>query len=67
MSSLAERELKILKANVCSLLYELGRDYLPLGDLEILIRNSQHGLETKFTNKQLAKYTKKAVKRLAFI
>lgn len=51
---------------VVAFLYELGRDHLPLADIEQLARNSegQFGIVTKYSNKGLEIYAREIVERL---
>ena len=55
---------KQFEEKIVSFLHELGRDHIPLGDIEKLTKNSEHEVVTKYTNKQLEVYAREIMKRL---
>ena len=59
MSKEEEFEEKIV-----SFLYELGRDHLPLADIETITRNSEKEIVASYTNKHLENYAREIMKRL---
>lgn len=62
--ALRERSNSIrLNSKLISFLYELMRDYLPAGEVEILVQKSQEP-DCLYTNGWLAKYAEDLAKRL---
>jgi len=57
---------KQFEERVVAFLYELGRDHLPLADVEKLVRSSEgpFGIVTKYSNKGLEIYAREIVERL---
>ena len=47
-----------------SFLYDLMRDHLPLGQVEMLVREAQEQGETRYTNGWLAQYAHNPAERL---
>lgn len=55
---------KQFEEKVVSFLYELGRDHLPLGDIELIVRHSEIDPDVNYCNKGLEKYAREIVNRL---
>jgi len=55
---------EIFEENVVSFIYQLGRDFLPLGDIETLVRDSSTDLTVSYSNEPLEKYSRFIVNRL---
>ena len=49
---------------VVSFIYELGRDHLPLADLEQVTRNTENIDVTNYSNKHMEQYAREIKERL---
>lgn len=53
-----------IDSRLVSFLYELMRDHVPVGTVEFIVRSSENGQPTTYTNGWLAKYAEDLANRL---